>query len=79
MMMLAGVSLLWLSGGHLADELRQIFRQGFIFDGHYIQNTLLMVSYFGRMVGEALFALLPVIGGLALVGISASSLVGGLL
>ncbi|MEX9754107.1 flagellar biosynthesis protein FlhB [Providencia vermicola] len=79
MMMLAGISLLWLSGGHLADELRQIFRQGFIFDGHYIQNTLLMVSYFGQMVGEALFALLPVIGGLALVGISASSLVGGLL
>ncbi|SQI34021.1 Flagellar biosynthetic protein flhB [Providencia alcalifaciens] len=79
MMMLAGVSLLWLSGGHLATQLRQIMRQGFIFDGHYLQNTGLMLSYLGRVVSEALFALLPIIGGLALVGISASSLVGGLL
>ena len=78
MMMLAGISLLWLSGGHLATQLRQIARQGFIFDGHYLQNTGLMISYLGRVVSEALFALLPVIGGLALVGISASSLVGGL-
>ncbi|EKT62249.1 flagellar biosynthesis protein FlhB [Providencia burhodogranariea] len=78
MMMLAGISLLWLSGGHLANKLHHIFRQGFIFDGHYIQNAMLMVSYFGRMVSEALFALFPVIGGLAFVGISASSLMGGL-
>ncbi len=78
MMMLAGISLLWLSGGHLATQLRQIARQGFIFDGHYLQNTGLMISYLARVVSEALFALLPVIGGLALVGISASSLVGGL-
>ncbi|VEB68424.1 flagellar biosynthesis protein FlhB [Providencia rustigianii] len=43
------------------------------------QNTKLMLNYLGSVVSEALFALLPVIGGLALVGISASSLVGGLL
>ncbi|WP_219623588.1 EscU/YscU/HrcU family type III secretion system export apparatus switch protein, partial [Vibrio parahaemolyticus] len=57
MMMLAGISLLWLSGGHLATQLRQIARQGFIFDGHYLQNTGLMISYLGRVVSEALFAL----------------------
>lgn len=78
MMMLAGVSLLWLSGGHLAEQLRGIFRQGFIFDNFYLQNPGLMLSFLGKVLGESLFALLPVVGGLALVGISASALVGGL-
>lgn len=78
MMMLAGVSLLWLSGGHLAEQLRGIFRQGFIFDNFYLQNPGLMLSFLGKVLGESLFALLPVVGGLALVGISAPALVGGL-
>lgn len=78
MMMLAGISLLWLSGGHLAGQLRDIFRQGFLFDNFYLQNPGLMLRFLGKVIGEALFAMLPVVGGLALVGISASALVGGL-
>lgn len=76
--MLAGISLLWLSGGHLAGQLRDIFRQGFLFDNFYLQNPGLMLRFLGKVIGEALFAMLPVVGGLALVGISASALVGGL-
>ncbi|EKT58550.1 flagellar biosynthesis protein FlhB [Providencia sneebia DSM 19967] len=77
--MFSGTGFIWINTDTLAGELQKIFRHSFIFDGRTIQNSLLMTSYFSQMVIDALLALFPLIGGLAIVGISASSLVGGLI
>ncbi|NRN26984.1 flagellar biosynthesis protein FlhB [Photorhabdus heterorhabditis] len=78
LMLTSGLSLLWLSGQSIAHELSLMVFEGFNFDHSMVSNDKQMVQQIGRLLRQAVWALLPVFAGLVLVALSAPALLGGL-
>ncbi|WP_387691122.1 flagellar biosynthesis protein FlhB [Photorhabdus sp. RM71S] len=78
LMLTSGLSLLWISGQSMTHELSLMVFEGFSFDHNVVSNDKQMVQQIGRLLQQAVLALLPVFAGLVLVALSAPALLGGL-
>ncbi|EOW2309518.1 flagellar biosynthesis protein FlhB [Proteus mirabilis] len=78
LMILGGVSLLWMSGRFITRELYAMLTEGFTFNHHIIGNENLLIPRFASLMKQAVFALSPVFLGLVLVAIGGSAVLGGI-
>lgn len=79
LMLLAGVSILWVGGAPLGRKLGAMLAAGLHFDHSIINDPSLIVGQIGSLLKQSLMALLPLITGLVLVALAAPMLLGGLL
>ncbi|MFD1803278.1 flagellar biosynthesis protein FlhB [Mixta tenebrionis] len=78
LMLLAGLLILWMGGEPMARQLAEMVASGFSFDHRLINDPGQIVRHVSRLLGQAVWALLPMMGGLALVAIAAPMLTGGI-
>ncbi|GAB2940670.1 flagellar biosynthesis protein FlhB [Hafnia psychrotolerans] len=78
LMLGAGLSLLWMSGESMSRQLAAMIAQGLNFDHDIINNDRQMLQQIAALLERAVWALLPVVGGLILVALAAPLLLGGL-
>lgn len=79
LMLLAGVSIIWVGGGSFARRLSAMLSAGLHFDHGIINDPSLVVGQISMLIKQALIALLPLLTGLVIVAIAAPMLLGGLL
>ncbi|HKM95121.1 MAG TPA: flagellar biosynthesis protein FlhB [Buttiauxella sp.] len=79
LMLLAGISIIWMGGEPLARQLGSMLSTGLHFDHSIINDPQLIVSQISLLLKQAVWALLPLIFGLVIVAIAAPMLLGGLL
>ncbi|MDR3433052.1 MAG: flagellar biosynthesis protein FlhB [Rouxiella aceris] len=78
LMLLAGLCLLWMSGESIARKLGVMISQAMNFDHHVVSNDQQMLQQIASLLGQAIWAMLPMIGGMILVALTAPLLLGGL-
>jgi flagellar biosynthetic protein FlhB len=78
LMLVAGWALLWTVGHHMARDLGLLLQDGLNFDHNIINDQKAMMRQFGRLILEAVSALVPLMMGLVLVAIGSPMLLGGL-
>mgnify|MGYP005983446777 FL=1 len=78
LMLLAGLLILWMGGEPMARQLAEMVASGFSFDHRLINDPGQIVRHVSRLLGQAVWALLPMMGGLVLVAIAAPMLTGGI-
>ncbi|MEM6051512.1 flagellar biosynthesis protein FlhB [Erwinia sp. P7711] len=78
MMLLAGWSLIFVSGERTADQLAQLLHNGLIFDRLLLSDINSMLHKTSGLLSLMLTALLPLLLGLFFVAIASSMLIGGL-
>jgi len=78
MVLAAGAASLWFGGALLYEQLSGVVRRGLAFDPRIVRDAKVMVTQAGSISLDALLAVLPVFGVLAVVAILASVLLGGL-
>ena len=79
LLLAAGVAGLWFTGGNLYQTLHGVLRSGLWFDLRVGYDTQVMLNVAIAAVGQALLALAPVFGLLAVVAVLSSVLLGGFL
>lgn len=79
LMVLAGLSIIWMGGEPLARKLAAMLSAGLHFDHGIINDPHLIVNQISQLIKQAVWALLPLMGGLVIVAIAAPMLLGGLL
>ncbi|MCT4702238.1 flagellar type III secretion system protein FlhB [Enterobacteriaceae bacterium H20N1] len=79
LMVLAGLSIIWMGGEPLARQLAAMLSAGLHFDHNIINDPRLIVNQISLLIKQAVWALLPLMGGLVIVAIAAPMLLGGLL
>ncbi|WP_435945418.1 flagellar biosynthesis protein FlhB [Dryocola sp. BD586] len=79
LMVLAGLSIIWMGGEPLARHLAAMLSAGLHFDHKIINDPRLIVNQISLLIKQAVWALLPLMSGLVLVAIAAPMLLGGLL
>ncbi|RKQ38244.1 flagellar biosynthesis protein FlhB [Enterobacter sp. R1(2018)] len=79
LMVLAGLSIIWMGGEPLARRLAAMLSAGLHFDHKIINDPRLIVNQISLLIKQAVWALLPLMSGLVLVAIAAPMLLGGLL
>ncbi|RPH29944.1 flagellar type III secretion system protein FlhB [Buttiauxella warmboldiae] len=79
LMLLVGLSIIWLGGEPLARQLAAMLSSGLHFDHRIINDPNLIVNQISQLIKQAVWALLPLIFGLVVVAIAAPMLLGGLL
>lgn len=78
LMLLAGIMILWLGGTLMAHRLASMVATGLQFDHGMVTDDKIIIAHIGSLVGQAILALLPLMGGLVLVAIAAPMLLGGI-
>ncbi|ORM69565.1 flagellar biosynthesis protein FlhB [Pantoea rwandensis] len=78
LMLLAGLLILWLGGTHMAEQLASMLASGFRFDHTMATDDRMVIAHISNMIGQAVLALLPLIGGLVIVAIAAPMMLGGI-
>lgn len=79
LMLLVGISILWIGGGPVARKLAAMLTAGLHFDHSIINDPGLIVSQISNLIQQAMLALLPLLVGLILVALAAPMLLGGVL
>lgn len=79
LMVLVGLSIIWMGGEPLARQLAAMLAAGLHFDHNIINDPRLIVNQVSLLIKQAIWALLPLMGGLVIVAIAAPMLLGGLL
>ncbi|MEI2264119.1 flagellar biosynthesis protein FlhB [Erwinia sp. CGal63] len=79
LMLVAGLGILWMGGESMARKVGQLLAQGLVFDHSVVSDTSQMLHLIGRLFVQAVYTLLPMMGGLVLVAIAAPMLLGGVL
>ena len=79
LMLGGGLTLLWMSGESMSRQLGVMIAQGLNFDHNVIGNDRQMLQQMASLLGRAVMALIPVIGGLILIALAAPLLLGGLM
>lgn len=79
LMVLVGLSIIWMGGEPLARQLAAMLAAGLHFDHNIINDPRLIVNQVSLLIKQAVWALLPLMGGLVIVAIAAPMLLGGLL
>lgn len=77
LMLVAGLSILWIGGGSLAQKVGSLLAQGLNFNHSVVSDTSQMLRLISTLLVQAVFALLPMMAGLVLVAIAAPMLLGG--
>ncbi|HCR1907795.1 TPA: flagellar type III secretion system protein FlhB [Enterobacter kobei] len=78
LMLLAGWSLIFISGENTAGQLAQLLHDGLVFDRLLIGDTTSMLHKSSGLLSMMLTALLPLLLGLFIVAIASCTLIGGL-
>lgn len=78
LMLVAGLLILWMGGGPMARQLAEMVASGFSFDHRLINDPGQIVRHVSRLLGQAVWALVPMMAGLVLVAIAAPMLLGGI-
>ncbi len=79
LMLGAGVALLWMTGGPMAQKLGAMLASGLNFDHSVVSDEKQILRQIGTLLTGAFWAMLPVFGGLVLMALAAPMLLGGLL
>lgn len=79
LMLVAGLSILWVGGGSMAQKIGLLLAAGLHFDHSVINDTSQMLRQMSTLLLQAVFALLPMMAGLVLVAIAAPMLLGGVM
>jgi len=79
MILATGVAAIWVGGGRLYQQLSGVVRRGLAFDQRIVHDDHVMVSEAAAGAFDALVALLPIFGLLAVVAVLACVLLGGFL
>lgn len=77
LMLIAGLSILWVAGGHIAQQLARMLAEGLHFDHNMVSNDKQMLRQFAMLLRQAVWALMPILAGLVLVALAAPMLLGG--
>lgn len=77
LMLVAGLSILWMSGESMARKLGALMADGLKFNHTVVSDTAQMIHQIANLIPQAVFALLPMMMGLVLVAIAAPMLLGG--
>ncbi|MDT0176804.1 flagellar biosynthesis protein FlhB [Pantoea sp. RRHST58] len=78
LMLLVGLMILWLGGTLMARQLAAMVASGLRFDHSMVSDSKLIIGHISNLIGLAVMALLPLMGGLVLVAIAAPMLLGGI-
>lgn len=79
LMLLVGISILWVGGEPIARQLAAMLTAGLQFDHSVINDPGLIVRQISSLIKQALMALLPLMVGLVLVAMGAPMLLGGVM
>ncbi|MFU9135982.1 flagellar biosynthesis protein FlhB [Erwinia tasmaniensis] len=77
LMLVAGLSILWIGGESMGRKLGAILTDGLSFNHSVVSDTSQMLHQIGDLITQAVMALLPMMAGLVLVAIAAPMLLGG--
>ena len=77
LMLVAGLSILWITGGSIAQKVGALLADGLNFNHSVVSDTSQMFHLLSDLVVQGVFALLPMMAGLVLVAIAAPMLLGG--
>lgn len=77
LMLVAGLSILWITGGSMAQKVGALLADGLNFNHSVVSDTSQMFHLLSDLVVQGVFALLPMMAGLVLVAIAAPMLLGG--
>lgn len=78
LMLLVGLMILWLGGTLMARQLAAMVASGLRFDHSMVNDSKLIIGHISNLIGLAVMALLPLMGGLVVVAIAAPMLLGGI-
>lgn len=78
LMLVCGLSMLWIFGAQIAQQLAQIVAEGLRFDHQMLDNDQQLLHQFAKLLRQAGWALTPILSGLMLVALSAPMLLGGM-
>jgi flagellar biosynthesis protein FlhB len=78
LMLLAGLLILWLGGTLMAEQLASMLASGFRFDHTMATDDRMVIAHISNMIGQAVLALLPLMGGLVIVALAAPMMLGGI-
>jgi len=78
LILLVGVSVIWIGGESLARRLAGLLSTGLRFDHSIINDPNLILGQIIRLIREAMFGLLPLITGVVIVALVAPVMLGGL-
>ncbi|NIH16032.1 flagellar biosynthesis protein FlhB [Serratia symbiotica] len=79
LMLVAGPTIICMSGNNMAQQLAMMLTQGLNFDHSMVSNDKQMLRQLGMLLRQAAWTLLPIMAGLVLVVIAAPTLLGGIL
>ncbi|MCX8956249.1 flagellar biosynthesis protein FlhB [Erwinia psidii] len=79
LMLVTGLSILWVGGGSMAQKIGLLLAQGLNFNHSVVSDTSQMFRQMSALLLQAVFALLPMMAGLVLVAIAAPMLLGGVM
>jgi len=77
LVLIAGVSGLWLMGGWISGRLLGLLRKGFHIERAVVFDTRLMLENFGDLFTDALLTMLPLFAILLVAAVAAPILIGG--
>ncbi|WLS77260.1 flagellar biosynthesis protein FlhB [Erwinia pyri] len=78
LMLVAGLSILWMTGASMARKIGALLADGLKFNHSVVSDTSQMFHLLGNLVTQGVFALIPMMAGLVLVAIAAPMLLGGI-
>ena len=78
LMLLAGIMILWMGGNMMAHRLAGMVAAGLHFDHGMVTDDKIIIAHISSLIGQAILALLPLMGGLVLVAIASPMLLGGI-
>lgn len=78
LMLLIGLSIIWMGAGPFTRQFSEMLAEGLHFDHNMINDPGIIVRQVSRLIRQAVWAILPLIGGLVLVAIAAPLALGGL-
>lgn len=78
LMLTAGVSMLWIGGGAMYNNLRGVMRTSLTFDGRVVTDPGATLATIVNSVLQALMMLVPIFGVLAVTAVLATIAMGGL-
>ncbi|PWC14293.1 flagellar biosynthesis protein FlhB [Brenneria roseae subsp. americana] len=79
LMLVIGLTILWMGGEAMARKLAAMIADGLYFNHSIINDDKQMLRQIGRLLKHAVIALLPIMCGAVLVALTAPTLLGGLL
>lgn len=77
LMLVAGLSILWVTGATMARKIGALLADGLKFNHSVVSDTSQMLHLLGNLVQQGIFTLIPMMAGLVLVAIAAPMLLGG--